>query len=343
MSSLHHHVSNSNVRITITGGAGRIAYSLFPLILNGLIFGPERKIHLTLLDIPDMSEKLAGIAMEIHDSNYRLLDDIVVTTNANDAFHGTDIAILLGGFPRLPGMERKDLLIKNAENIRSQAEALNNSANSNVKCLIVANPANTNCLVAIKTADKIPSANFTCLTRLDEERLRHFCSQKASTSLNKRVTGHDIQNVYILGNHSTTQVAHIEDGRIGPNQKISTCFNDDEYDELLKRVQNRGAEIINATKVSSACSAAEAIVKHLRDWLGHGSASGPFSMGVYSHGNPYGVDEDLVFSFPCVRSYDDPSGYRILHGISLNEKTKELVKKTENELVGEKEQIREFL
>lgn len=349
MSSFHHH-PNTTVRITITGGAGRIAYSLIPLILNGHIFGSERKIHLTLLDIPVMIEKLRGIQMEIEDSNYSLLEDIIISTEANDAFQHTDVAILLGGFPRLAGMERKDLLLKNAENIRSQALALNATANPNVKVLIVANPANTNCLVAIKTATRIPKENFTCLTRLDEERLKNFCAQKISRSPSStspgKVKGHEIHNVYILGNHSTTQVAFIDDGTLGNDRhhyKVANYFNDTDYDDLLTRVQNRGAEIIKATQVSSASSAAEAIIKHLRDWVGPGTGSGTFSMGVYSQGNPYDVDEDLVFSFPCVRSFENPSGYKILPGVHFNEKIQALVKATENELQEEKDQIKEYL
>jgi malate dehydrogenase len=336
----------SPTRVVITGGAGRIAYSLVPLVLNGLVFGPEKRIHLTLLDIPPMEEKLRGIKMEVEDSNYALLDEIVVTSDGNAAFVGAEVVVLLGGFPRLAGMERKDLLLKNAENIRSQALALNASANENVKVLVVANPANTNCLVAIKTATRIPAENFTALTRLDEERLRNFCAQKVSLTSSRKVNGNEIQNVYILGNHSTTQVAHIADGLIVPDRqhhKVADHFTEQEYDQLLSRVQNRGAEIIKSTQVSSASSAAEAIVKHLRDWLNETTASGPFSMGVYSRGNPYGIDEDLVFSFPCIRSFDNPSGYKVLKGIALNEKMMHLVRKTEDELKDEKSQIAEYL
>jgi malate dehydrogenase len=337
----------SSVRVTITGGAGRIAYSLIPLLLNGLVFG-EKKIHLTLLDIPQMEEKLRGIKMEIDDSNYHLLQEIVVTTDGNAAFVGAEVVVLLGGFPRLAGMERKDLLLKNAENIKTQALAMNATASEHVKVCVVANPANTNCLVALKTATRIPAENFTCLTRLDEERLRNFCAQKVSQSVGKPIHGTEIQGVYILGNHSTTQVAHISDGIIVHDRhfsyhKVSEHFTDQEYSDLLTKVQNRGAEIIKATQVSSASSAAEAIVKHLRDWVGKGTAEGPFSMGVYSRGNPYGIDEDLVFSFPCVRSFDNLSGYKILPKMHLNERLHSLIHKTEEELKDEKFQISEYL
>lgn len=335
-------------KVTITGGAGRIAYSLIPLLLNGLVYGPNHRIHLTLLDIPMMAEKLRGVKMEIDDSNYALLEDVIITTDANEAFIDTDVAILLGGVPRLAGMERKDLLLKNAENIHAQAIALNATAKESVKVLVVANPANTNCLVAIKTASRIPKENFTCLTRLDEERLRGFCLKRLSERLGRKFSADEVRNVYILGNHSTTQVAYIDDGVVGDDHhhhKVSDYFPGEEYDDLLKRVQTRGGEIIKATQVSSASSAAEAIVKHLRDWLGGHSttAHGPFSMGVYSQGNSYGVNDDLVFSFPCVRSFDNPSGYRILPGVRLSEKMRELVKKTEQELEDEKDQIKEYL
>lgn len=342
--SEHH---GQHVKVTITGAAGRISYSLIPLILNGMLFGKDTTIDLRLLDIPMASDRLHGVRLEIEDSNYDLLYELVTTTDPTEAFKDTEVAILLGGFPRLAGMERKDLLIKNAENIRSQAQALNQWANPNVKVIVVANPANTNCLVAIKTATNIPASNFTCLTRLDEERLRGLVAQKASKSLSTRVSGADIQNVYILGNHSTTQVAHIHDAVIINDRhhtKVVDFFSEFEYDELLRKVQNRGAEIIKYTQVSSASSAAEAIVKHLKDWLAEmPSSSGPFSMGVLSNGNSYGIPDDLVFSFPCVRAFDDPAGYHLLKGVAFSSKTRALIDKTIQELIEEREQVRDFL
>jgi len=339
----------SVINITVTGGAGRISYSLIPLILTGQIFG-DRPISLRLLDVPQCEQKLHGVKLEIDDSNYSLLHELICTTNPEEAFKNAEVAILIGGFPRLPGMERKDLLLKNAENIRSQAQALNSFASKNVKVLVVANPANTNCLVALKTATNIPPQNFTCLTRLDEERLRGFILQNARKQTDQAVTNKSLQNVFILGNHSTTQVAHIQQGTLtlDPNNQlipISTYYtHEGEYEALLRKVQHRGAEIIQASQLSSALSAAQAIVKHLVDWIGVGSSQTTFSMGVYAQGNPYGITDELVFSFPCVRAEDVAGGYVIMDSLDFQHTTVAgLIKKTEEELLEEKGQIEEYL
>lgn len=331
---------SKTIIITITGAAGRIAYSLIPLVLGGKIFGPDCGIHLRLLDIPESKEKLNGVQMEINDSYFPLLCSLVATSNQDEAFSGTEVAILLGGFPRLPGMERKDLLIKNAESIKSQASALNNYGDRNVKVIVVANPANTNCLVAIKSAPRIPKENFTCLTRLDQERLRNFCAKTVN------IAPSAISNVFILGNHSTTQVAYINDGKAkaenGEILNVKDFFTDEEYHQVLTRVQNRGAEIIKALQLSSAMSAAEAIVQHLKDWLGPQEHTEAFSMGVLSDGNSYGIADDLVYSFPCVRS-NDACGYKILGEFQFDAKTQNLMTITENELKDERSQIQDYL
>lgn len=331
---------SKTIIVAITGAAGRIAYSLIPLVLGGKIFGPDCGIHLRLLDIPEAKDKLYGVEMEINDSYFPLLCSLVATHNQDEAFNGVEVAILLGGYPRLPGMERKDLLMKNAESIKSQATALNTYGNSNVKVIVVANPANTNCLVAIKSATRIPPENFTCLTRLDQERLRNFCAKKVNASPS------GVQNVFILGNHSTTQVAYIREGvaklESGESVNIRDYFNEEEYKQVLSRVQNRGAEIIKALQLSSAMSAAEAIVQHLKDWLGPQDSNQPFSMGVLSNGNPYGVSDELVCSFPCVRA-DNACGYQIFEGLQFDPMTQNLLNTTINELLDEKSQIQDYL
>ncbi len=335
-----------SVIVTITGAAGRIAYSLIPLVLNGKIFGDHCGIHLRLLDIPEAENKLWGVRMEIEDSCYPLLRTLVSTTNPRDAFQACDVAILIGGFPRLPGMERKDLLIKNAQSIRLQAIALNEFGNPNAKVLVVANPANTNCLVAIKSAPKIPPQNFTCLTRLDQERLRGFCAKKLSASLNRTVFSHEVHKLYILGNHSTTQVAYIGTGEvIQANKspvKVEDFISEEEYNEVLHKVQNRGAEIIKALQLSSALSAAEAIVSHLKDWIGPEIPQYPFSMGIYSDGNVYGVPENVVYSLPCMRS-NNSSGYTVLRGLCFNENIQTLMKITADELINERNQVEDYI
>lgn len=338
------------VNITVTGAAGRIGYSLIPMILNGNIFGPSVRINLRLLDIPDAAEKLQGVAMEIEDSGYALLNNLLVTVNADEAFLDTEVAILVGGFPRLPGMERRDLLLKNAESIKSQALALNQYASRDVKVLVVANPANTNCLVAIKTATNIPPSNFSCLTRLDEERLKSLISKKVSADLGITVSSMSLSNVFIFGNHSTTQVAHITEGVLSgiegyPNNTIQVKdhFNEEEYQVLLKRVQNRGAEIIKALQMSSAFSAAEAIIKHLKDWVGVGEDGAKFSMGVLINNGTYGLSHELVYSVPCVRSKEASCGYRVLSDLILPENIRILMETSARELLAERSEIESYL
>jgi len=354
----------SSVRVVITGAAGRIAYSLIPLVLRGDVFGTAVAIDLVLLDIPDASEKLHGIVLEISDSNYPLLKSLVATTSAEEAFRNVQVAILLGGFPRLPGMERRDLLRKNAESMKIQAVALNQYADRNVKVVVVANPANTNCLVAIKSAPNIPAENFTCLTRLDEERLRNFCLKKVADStpgLNMR--GAQVKDVFVFGNHSNTQVAYINQGKVALNDgrllNISNYFTEEEHETMLKRVQGRGAEIIKSLQLSSAMSAAEAIVKHLHDWLGPAThedhytteevkgtvaPSNSFSMGVYAKdGSHYGIHEELVYSLPCVRSLSQDCGYAIRDDLTLSPRIVELMNASMQELVQEKKEIEDYL
>lgn len=201
----------SRLTVVITGAAGRIAYSLIPQILNGNVFGSQTMISLRLLDVPFAETMLHGVELEIKDSCFDLLYDLVATISPEEAFVGADIAILLGGFPRAPGMERRDLIEKNAAGMRDQAIALDTYASKDCKVLVVANPANTNCLVAIKTCKTIPPENFTCLTRLDHERLRGLAAEKVNmylegTGWRSKIASADVTNVAIFGNHSSTQV-----------------------------------------------------------------------------------------------------------------------------------------
>jgi malate/lactate dehydrogenase len=219
--------------VLVTGAAGRIAYSLIPFLLNGSIFGSQ-KIILKLYDI--LEEKLQGIKMEIDDSNFLYLEKVVASTNTNEAFSDVEVAILIGGYPRLPGMERKDLIIKNAESIRSQAQLLNTYGRKDAKVLVVANPANTNCFVALKSAPNIPAQNFSCLTRLDEERLKSFVADIVSTKLGRKIFSYNVHDVYIFGNHSTTQVAVIDEGFVVDGDQIipvNKIIDEHEYTSLL--------------------------------------------------------------------------------------------------------------
>jgi malate/lactate dehydrogenase len=280
-----------------------------------------------------------------------LLNSLRITTDAADAFVGCEVAILLGGFPRLPGMERRDLLIKNVENIKAQADALNRTANRDVKVVVVANPANTNCLVAINAAPNIPPANFTCLTRLDEERLRGMCAKRISEATQSLIKGKDIHNVFTFGNHSNTQVLYIGEATYISNsdQKLSVApyFSTEEMSDLIHRVQNRGAEIIKCLQLSSALSAVEVVAKHIRDWLGVSSGRFPlsenFSMGVLLQESAYGLYPGIVYSLPCERSSEHSCGYRIRKDLIIAESVLSLMRISENELLEERSDVAEYL
>jgi malate dehydrogenase len=242
-----------------------------------------------------------------------------------------------GGYPRLPGMERKDLTAKNAEGMRDQAKALELFADRDIKVLIVANPANTNTLVAMKSAPSIPQKNFTCLTRLDHERLRGFIAEKINSVIqDERISAKDIKNVAIFGNHSTTQVPFFSAGTVsiaGEVKKVSSFFDAEETLELIRRVQNRGGEVIKAQQASSALSAANAIGRHLKDWIIPEINDDIFSMGILSDGNMYGVPDGLVYSFPC---HHTENGIQIASNFAIDNDTKEMLDLSVKELQEEK-------
>lgn len=330
----------NTITVVVTGAAGRIAYALIPIIASGAVFGTDTRLRLRLLDVSFAAEKLEGVAMEIEDCNYSLVDDVKATLSSEEAFQGADVAILLGGFPRLAGMERKDLITKNAEGMREQGQAIERFAKKSIKVCVVANPANTNCLVAMKCAPSIPAENFSCLTRLDEERLRGFVLQKARQKGLAGVSADDIEELCIWGNHSATQVPYIDAGRIkqqdGTDIAVSSLFpTQADCDELISRVQNRGAAIIQKQQASSGLSAANAIANHLIDWIGPRTANNKvFSMGVLSTGNPYGVPDGLVYSFPLRRS--SSGTVEIVGGASISPKVQAMLDATAKELLSEK-------
>ena len=332
------------MNVLITGAAGRISYSLIPLICNGSVFGNDIQISLRLLDMEVCAEKLEGIKMEIEDSCYSNVVEVITTFDPEIAYPGVDVAILLGGFPRLPGMERKDLIAKNAEGMKSQAESLNRLASKNCKVLVVANPANTNCLVGIKSAGSIPAQNFSCLTRLDQERLKGILAKKVNSKISttrelSHISAANIEGVFIFGNHSTTQTIFTDTAVVSTcegNLALSKYLDPSDYDEVLGKVQSRGAEILRYLQASSSLSAANAIAKHLQDWLGpeHDRA---FSMGVISNGNAYGIPDDLVYSFPCKRvAGGAPGEYYIVNDLTISPKIRDLLEASTAELVSEK-------
>lgn len=309
------------MKILITGGAGQIAYSLIPLLLTTNIF--DKKIDLILLDIEPCMEKLEGVKMELEDSNFEYLNSLIITSDLKTAFSDIDLAILLGGFPRLPGMERKDLLEKNFEIFKIQGTALNDYAKPNVKVLVVANPVNTNCWITNKFSPNIPSENFTSYSYLDQERLAYLLQNK----YNQRYE--DIKNIIIWGNHSSTMVPDVSNY----NSEIKLDDND------ISTIQNRGASVIEKRKLSSAMSAANGIIKHITKWF-HGSNDETISFGVYNM-NSYKFPEDMFISMP-VKTYEN-FNYSIVNDLEIDSKTRILIDISIKELKEEIDLVKNLL
>ncbi|XP_056903427.1 malate dehydrogenase 1Ab, NAD (soluble) [Takifugu flavidus] len=328
------------IRVLVTGAAGQIAYSLLFSIAKGDVFGKDQPIILLLLDITAMLPVLEGVVMELQDCALPLLRDIIATDMEEVAFKDLDAAILVGSMPRKEGMERKDLLKANVAIFKSQGSALEKFSKKTVKVLVVGNPANTNCLVAAKSAPSIPKANFSCLTRLDHNRARSQVAMRCG------VPATHVKNVIIWGNHSSTQYPDVHHCMVNMSGSELTCFDaikDEAWlkGEFIATVQQRGAAVIKARKLSSAMSAAKAICDHMRDiWTG--TPEGEFvSMGVYSTGNSYGVPDDLIYSFP-VQIHKDKS-WKIVDGLGINSFSQAKMDATAAELIEERDTALAFL
>jgi malate dehydrogenase len=317
-------------RILISGAAGQIGYSLCPQIARGAIFGAHQQIVLHLLDIAPAKTSLEGVKLELADCAYPLLADVLTFTEPSDAFQDVDIAILCGGYPRKPGMERKEMMSLNASIYVAQGKALDKYAKKDVKVLVVANPANTNALILAKHAPSIPKKNITALTRLDHNRALAQIAEHADVHVSK------VENVIIWGNHSGTQYPDIEHGTIN-GEKINNVLDkpkDADWlaNEFIPKVQHRGAEIIKMRGLSSAMSAASAACDHMRDWV-QGTPEGKWvSMAVYSNGC-YDQPTDVMYSFPCVCRNGD---WEVVEGLKLSDETVANLKITADELVEER-------
>ncbi|XP_049927676.1 malate dehydrogenase 1Ab, NAD (soluble) [Epinephelus moara] len=327
------------IRVLVTGAAGQIAYSLLFSIAKGDVFGKDQPVVLLLLDITPMLPVLDGVVMELQDCALPLLREIVPTDKEDVAFKDLDAAILVGSMPRKEGMERKDLLKANVAIFRSQGAALEKFAKKTVKVLVVGNPANTNCLIAAKSAPSIPKENFSCLTRLDHNRARSQVAMRCG------VPASHVKNVIIWGNHSSTQYPDVHHCLVNMSGSELACFDavkDDGWlkGEFITTVQQRGAAVIKARKLSSAMSAAKAICDHMRD-IWSGTPEGEFiSMGVYSKDNSYGVPDDLIYSFP-VQIKDKT--WKIVEGLSINDFSRKKMDATAAELMDERDTAVTFL
>jgi len=311
----------------ISGAAGQIGYSLIPLFANGQVFGYDQKVVLSLLEIEPAMKALNGVRMELDDCAYPLVEDIICTADANEAFKGADYAVLVGGFPRKKGMVRADLLAKNAPIFKAMGEALENNAKKTCKVLVVANPANTNCLICASHAPSIPKENFCALTRLDFNRARSQISTKLG------VPSTEIKNIVIWGNHSKTQVPDVSNATISGKKasEIDALTEDYLKKEFIPLVQGRGKAIIDARGLSSALSAANGAKDCLRDWV-QGTPDGEtVAMAVYSTGH-YGMTKGIFYSVPCTCK---DGKYTVVTDYKVGDDIKALMTASEKELVEE--------
>lgn len=315
------------MKVVVSGAAGNIAYSILFMIAQGRMLGPDQPIELRLLDIPPMADALKGVEMELNDGAFPLISKITATTDYKTAFLDVDICLLIGAKPRGPGMVRADLLKANAPIFAGQGKAIDKWASRKVKVVVVGNPANTNALIAMKNAPSLPASSFTALTRLDQNRAVSMIAGKTGAPVCA------IKNIIIWGNHSKTQYPDVNFATIG-DTPVRARVNDNEYlnGDFIKSVQYRGAAIIKARKKSSAASAANATVDHIRSWF-LGTKQGEYvSMAVPSDGS-YGVPEGIVYSFPCETANGE---YRIVQGLKLDAFSKEKMRLTAEELLAER-------
>lgn len=287
------------LRVCITGAAGQIGYALVFMIAQGRMFGPYQKVILHLLDLPVMEKSLEGVKMEIDDGAFPLVQDVICATTPAVGFKDIDVALLVGAKPRGPGMERKDLLRDNGNIFKSQGKDLEKYAKKTVKVCVVGNPANTNALICSMNAPSIPKENFTALTRLDQNRAMAQVAQKVGCPVD------NVKNVIIWGNHSATQYPDVNHATIvgspieGFTSNAKSSLDEKWLKEVfLSKVQKRGAEIIEARKLSSAASAANAVCDHMHDWMLGTRPGEVVSMAVISDNNSYGIKKGLIYSFP---------------------------------------------
>jgi len=321
------------VRVTVTGAAGQISYSLLIRIASGQMLGPDQPVILQMLEITPALDALKGVAMELDDCAFPLLAGMVQTDDANVAFKDSDYALLVGARPRGPGMERKDLLEANAAIFSAQGKAINDNASKDIKVLVVGNPANTNALITQRNAPDIDPRNFTAMMRLDHNR---SLSQLA-TKTGKHNT--DVKNVVVWGNHSATQYPDLHQATVDGAAALDLIDMAWYENDFIPTVQQRGAAIIQARGLSSAASAANAAVDHMRDWT-LGSAEGDIvSMGIYSDGS-YGIEEGLIYSYPCVCKNGD---WEIVQGFEINDFSRARMQATEQELKEERDAVAHLL
>jgi malate dehydrogenase len=319
------------VRVTVTGAAGQIGYSLVYRIASGQLLGPDQPVDLRLLEIPQAMGALEGVAMELIDCAFPLLAGLDLHDHPADAFDATNIALLVGSRPRTKGMERAELLSANGEIFTVQGKALNAVAAPDIKVLVVGNPANTNCLIAMNNAPDIPNERFTSMMRLDHNRAIAQLAAKLAIPVT------DVTNMGVWGNHSPTMYPDLFHAHVAG--KIAAGVVDDQEwieNQFLPDVGKRGAAVIEARGASSAASAASAAIDHMHDWV-LGTDGGWVSMGVPSDGS-YGIPEGLICGFPCTC---EGGQYKIVQGIEIDAFSREKIDASVAELVSERDTVAE--
>lgn len=325
---------NQPVRIAVTGAAGNISYAMLFRIASGEMLGKDQPVILQLLEITPALDALKGVVMELEDCAFPLLADIVQTDDATVAFKDADYALLVGARPRGPGMERKDLLEANAAIFSAQGKALNDVASRNVKVLVVGNPANTNAVIAQRNAPDLDPRNFTAMTRLDHNRAKAQLAEKTDSTVN------DVKKMIIWGNHSSTQYPDLTACTVNGKPALDLVDRDWYENTFIPDVQQRGAAIIKARGASSAASAANAAIAHMRSWALGTDENDWVSMGVYSNGE-YGIAKGLIYSFPCTCSNGD---WSIVEGVDTSSDfSKDKMGATEQELSEERDAVSHLL
>lgn len=320
------------VRVAVTGAAGQIGYALLFRIASGAMLGPDQPVILQLLEITPALKALEGVVMELDDCAFSLLHGVVASDDPAVAFKEADFALLVGSRPRGPGMERKDLLQANGAIFTAQGRALNDHAARGVKVLVVGNPANTNCLIAMRNAPDLAPEQFSAMTRLDHNRAKSQLAAKAGAKAG------EVTRMTIWGNHSSTQVPDLSHAAVAGRPATELVDEAWVEDSFIPTVQKRGAAIIDARGASSAASAANAAIDHVRDWV-LGTPDGDWvSMGIAS--GAYGVSEGLIYSYPVTVKGGRAT---VVEGLDLNPRVKERMKRSEAELLEEREAVRDLL
>ena len=321
------------INVTITGAAGQIGYALAFRVASGAMLGADQPVNLHLLEIGAALPQLQGVLMELSDCAFPTLNRIVATDDAKVAFKDCGVGLLVGARPRGPGMERKDLLLANAQIFSAQGRALNEFARRDVKVLVVGNPANTNALIASRNARDLDSRNFTAMTRLDHNRSLALLADKTGAHVT------DVRRVIIWGNHSSTQYPDLHHATVAGKPALSQVEQSWYADTFIPTVQQRGAAIIKARGASSAASAASAAIDHVRTWL-QGSAPGDIvSMGVQADGS-YGIAAGVVYSYPVTTAN---GAYQVVQGLAINDFSRARMDATDRELREERDGVKDLI